>query len=81
MGESDEFAEVDVTEAEFDAMMAASEPVEVDLVPKYYVRRWASEGYYTLTRLDQSPAGVASGTGGRAPRRQMTAASAVPSSA
>lgn len=48
MSNLDEFAEVDTTEAEFDAMMAEARAVAD--VPLYHAQRWAAEGYYTLTR-------------------------------
>jgi len=46
----DEFAEVDTTEEQFDAMMAGAKAARVNDVPLYYTQRWAAEGYYTLTR-------------------------------
>ena len=60
VGDADEFDEFDVTEEEFDRMLAASEPVTIDQVPKYHVQRVKAEGYYVLTTVRQSPPAAAS---------------------
>lgn len=59
--EQDEFEEFDVTEEEFDRMLAESEPVLLSKMPDYHeqlVR--AQNSYYTLTYL---PSDVACVTG------------------
>lgn len=80
MSGSDEFNEFETTEAEFDAMMAVAQPVEVDSFPAYHARLVAAEGYYTVTRHDQ-PSASGTSPAGWAPRQQLTGASPVPSSA
>jgi hypothetical protein len=80
MGDTGEFDEIDMTEDEFDQMMASSESVTIDVIPRFYARRLAADGYYTLTTVSQSPAPTTSGFGLHPFRSQPAQASAVPSS-
>lgn len=79
-GDTNEFDEFDVTEQEFDQMYAESEPVMVDLVPRYYAQRVAAEGYYTLTTV-KGPAPAASRHGQWTLEERPSRPSAVPSPA
>lgn len=78
-GDANEFDEFDVTEQEFDRMHAASTPVLVDLVPRYYAQRLAVGELYTLTTVRQGFAAAASGHGQWTVHEPATATSAVPS--
>jgi hypothetical protein len=64
MDRSDEFAEVEVTEDQFDEMFAAGEPTTVEGIPSYAERLRAASGSYWTISTDSS-AHHTSGTWGR----------------
>jgi hypothetical protein len=66
--DADEFDEIDVTEQEFDQMMATSELVTIETIPRYHRQPETVEGYYTLSVSDSSALASTAGLWGSGPQ-------------
>lgn len=64
VGADDEFAEFDMTAAEFDRRLEAGEPVLLDVLPRFDRQRVRSSGYWTLTTIQQAATAATSRLGG-----------------